>query len=393
MTIRDYSGFPSHEIFTLHQLVHRLSLRSASDGSERMGALMVRAVQDAIRSLPGSYDWNYFKRQARFTTTAPVNPEVVYDATGGANERQLTITSADVWPADAALGLVYISDRSYRVATRISDTVITLESDFAPTDDYTGSVKWERRAYHFSREITKMHFLHSITSNRSVAFIPTSQFQSLDRVQWTGGITTYFTCQNSGNRFGATEITLLPTPETPETFEVTATVNPHIPRVTLLSGEEAVTTAGSTAVTCSDGAFTSKLIGTIFRRGRTEVAPTHFENEDYDFEAFIVDTPTATTLTLSEAAPSTASDLGYAISSPIDIHAATMLEYIEDLAFANYTKNHDHKGYAQARQIANDSFRVAISRNNIASLDSNLWQHSGWYGQWLGGFISTSEES
>ncbi len=391
--VRDFSGIPRPEIYTLHQLAHRLSLRSGNDASERMQALMVRAIQDAIRALPGVYDWNYFKRQARFNTTTQIDPTVDYDFTGGTYERMLTITSDDVWPADATYGEVHISDRSYRIASRISDTIVTLESDFAPTEDLTDStVKWERRSYHFSREITKMHFLHSITANRSVQFLPTTEFQNADRVRWTGGTTTYFTWQNSGNRFGSSEIILLPSPVTSETFEATATVNPHIPRIALISGEEASTTANSTTVTCSDGAFTDKLIGTIFRRGRTEEAPSHFDSEDYDFEAFVVAVPSTTSLILSEAAPSTASDRGYAISSPIDIHASTMLEYVEDLAYANYTKNHDHKGYAQAKQIANDSFRMAISRNNIATLDSYLWHHGGWYGQWQGGFLVTSEE-
>lgn len=389
--LRDYSGFARPEVYTLHQLVHRLSLRAANDGSERMKALMVRAVQDAIRSLPGVYDWKYFKRQSRFTTTPPLDATVEYIHTGGLYERQLRITSAHTWPLDADQGVVYIAEQAYRVHQRISDVNVTLESDFAPRENYTGTMRWERRNYHFSREITKLHHMHSVTVNRSVSYLPTSEFNDLDRVRWIGGITTYFTYQNTGSRFGSSEILLLPSPRNPETFEVTATVNPHIPKIELVSGEEASTTFRSTTVTCLDGEFSPKLVGCIFRRGCMDNAPTYFDNEDYDFEAFIVAVPSRSKLILSEGAPSTATDRGYAISSPIDIDAPNMLEYVEDLAWANYTKNHDHKGYPQARQIANDSFRMAISRNNVASLDSHLWQHSGWYGQRHGGFIVAAE--
>lgn len=389
--IRDFSGIPEVEIYTLHDLVHRLTLRLMGDSKERTKALAVRAIQDAIRAMPGKHSWKYYKRQARFTSTPPITPTVTYDVTGGANERQMTITSSHVWPADVTYGEVVIGTNPYRVFQRISDTVITLEPDFAyPSDITSQDVTWERRNYHFSREISKLIALVSITANRHIEYISSAEFQAADRSRWSSGLTTYCTMHNQGNRFGATELTLIPAPTVSETFEATAIVNPIIPKVELVSGTGA-SVSGNT-VTVSGASFTDKLIGTIFRLGRESTAPTIYNYENYDFQAFVTAVPSATTLTLSESIPSAASGKGYSMSSPIDIQTSVMLQALEDAAWEQYCKNHDHQGYVQARAVARESLLEAIRRDNAISLDGFMVNSSGWWGRWYGGFYTIAEE-
>jgi hypothetical protein len=386
MQIRDFSQLPEVEIYTLHELVHRLTLRTMGDMKERARAMAVRAIQDAIRILPGKHSWKYYKRQARFTTSEPVFPQVEYDH----STRLMTITSDHVWPADATAGEVIIGANPYRVFKRVSDTEATLEPDFAYHKDYTGKVTWERRNYHFSREIAKLLAMVSITSNRRIEYLPSNDFHAADRSRWSSGQTSYCTLHNQGNRFGTTEITLLPSPASRETFEATAIVNPIIPKIELVSGEGASVTENTATV--SGAEFTNRLVGSIFRLGRDSTEPTAFDSGNYGFQAFITDVPSPTTLTLSESIPSDKSGKGYAISSPIDIHTSTMLEALEDEAFYQYTKNHDHNSLERAKSISVASLIEAIKRDNTISLDSYMWNAGGWWGRWYGGFYTIREE-
>ena len=372
--MKDYSGIPVNEVYTLHDLVHRLTLRTMADGTERNKALMIRAIQDAIRGLPAKHQWNYFTRQARFTSSARLSLSVTY------NKNANTLTTTGTWPTDATYGEIVYASRRYRVLNRVSDTVVTMEADFSPLADFTGTATWERRAYQFSREITKVIDMRCTTSNRVVMFLPASTYSSADSAGWYPGVTTHFTIQNNGSSFGSTDIVLIPAPDVAETYEVTACVNPHIPRVELFSGTDGAVTSGSTTFTSSVGGLTDKLIGSIVRVGRTAVAPTYFNGSDWEFQAFVTAT-TDTTLTLSEPCTVTGTR-GFSVSSPVDIEASVMLEHVEDEAFRQYTKNHDHKSFPAARQIAMESWRYAVARDNKVSLSGYTWDIRGWAGEW-----------
>ncbi len=386
--MRDFSVIPKPEVFTLHDLVHRLSLRAGVDMSPRYTAILVRAIQDAIRSLPSKNDWAYFKRQTRLTTSTAINPTVTYDHTGGAYEKMLTITSDHTWPADASLGEIVVEQRTYRIKERISTTVVTLEDDFSLQEDFTGDVWWQRANYQFTRDITRIHSIRNLTVGRELAFLPSQSFIDQSWNSYGRGSVSYFTWQNSGSRFGSSEICLWPTPNAKEIIEVTATVNPQVPKTFLESGTEAVLSVGSRSLTVADATFTKKLIGSVVRLSRNSAPPINNEMDNWDFQAFITNVPNATTLTLSEALGDETIGGGYAISSGADIEAATMLEYIEDEAYAQYCKNHDHKSYPTATQVAMRSLKFAIARSNSRiSLGGYAWD----YGYWQ--YDTTYEES
>ena len=316
-----------------------------------------------------------------------------YQHTGGAEERLLTITDGvNTWPSDAELGEVRIgAERSYRVYRRISNTEITLEPDFSFSEDFTGEqVTWERRAYQFSREITKVHYVHNLTLDRILTYMPPGSFQenSYSRVGY--GRAETFTWQNHGTRFGAADFVIHPPPISSEIFEVSATVNPLIPKVQLEDGTDAAIAAGSNVMTSATGAFTDKLVGSIVRISSDATSPTYFDGGNWEWQAFVLSVDSATQLTLSENSPAAITGRGYSISSPVDIESSTMLEYVEDEAFHQYTKNHKHESFRVARQTARESLILAIARDNKVSLNSVLWatyNHPHWF--LSGGFYTT----
>ncbi len=164
------------------------------------------------------------------------------------------------------------------------------------------------------------------------------------------------------------EVVVGPASATQEVVEISATVVPLIPRVNEMSGAGASVTSGSNVVSAPGAAFDNRVVGCIFRLGMDTVQPIGYDSSNWDFQAFVVSVTDAETLVLSESAPATATR-GYCLSSPIDAEASTMLEYIEDEAYHQFTKNHDHKSFQVARQVASDSLRLAMARDNKASLN------------------------
>lgn len=72
---------------------------------------------------------------------------VVYDHTGGANERQLTLTSG-TWPTWAKLpGRIFINNDWYSLDTRVSDSIVTLRITDNPGSDVSSTTFFAEQDY------------------------------------------------------------------------------------------------------------------------------------------------------------------------------------------------------------------------------------------------------
>jgi hypothetical protein len=79
--------------------------------------------------------WSFLRAEYTIATVAPYSTgTVAYDHTGGANERQLTLSSG-TWPSWAASGVVIIDDTWYEVDTRVSNSIVTLDATNNPGAD------------------------------------------------------------------------------------------------------------------------------------------------------------------------------------------------------------------------------------------------------------------
>jgi hypothetical protein len=361
------SGAARHEVLTLNDMVHSLTLRSGAQPSDRHNARMVKAIQSAIRSLHTKHPWTYYKSQTRFTTSPEVAMEITYDRTGGSTERLVTITSDSEWPADAAYGELFIGDKIYRVHRRLSDTTATLEPDHSPSADYTGEATWRRRAYSFGREIIKVEYAHNITANRPLTSLPHAEFGASAYSQVVSGYTRNFSWQNHGGKFGGSEFVLHPAPIAEETIEVSALMLPIVPTITSVTGTDMAGSSGGYTLTSTAGAFSSRHVGCIVRVSINSTAPTELNSDNWDFQAFVTAVNSATSITISDPLPQSYSARGYVISSPIDIEASVMLEALEDEAFYQYTKNHDHEKTVVASNMAKKSLLEAMTRDRRTS--------------------------
>ena len=101
-----------------------------------------RAIHAAYREVGDAFSWSFLKKQGRVPLQALESTgTVAYDHTGGANERQLTLTpvAAEVWPSWAIDATVRVGTVPCRVESRISDTVLTLDVNLNPGADVAAS--------------------------------------------------------------------------------------------------------------------------------------------------------------------------------------------------------------------------------------------------------------
>lgn len=95
--------------------------------------------------LPGqtaSHRWSFMYRTAQLTTRVVVTSSTItYDHTDGTNERELTLASG-TWPSWAADGTITITNQSFSVDQRISDTVLTLSEFDNPGADISSGTSY-----------------------------------------------------------------------------------------------------------------------------------------------------------------------------------------------------------------------------------------------------------
>jgi hypothetical protein len=368
--MRDFSGLPKQQVVTLQDLVFSMTIRLGSNPSTQNDARVVKAIQSALTALAGKHNWNYYRRQTRFTTSARTASTIAYDHTGGSKEKLATISSGDNWPSDASMGEVIHGYRTYRILERISNVQATMEVDMSMLADFNGDVLWQRPSYLFTREVARVHYVRNLDTNRQLTIIQPTQFDALQHRTLGPGIVRHFTWQNQGGQFGGSEFTLYPPPLTAETIEVTASVVPHKPTIKAVTGVDAHASGTGSTLTCPSANFNDRLVGCIVRVARDATIPIDYNSDNWASQAFVVSVDSPTQLTLSEPLSFPHVANGYCISSPIDVEASVMLEALEDETFYQYTKNHSHEKLRDAAQMSQKSLREAMTRDNRASVNN-----------------------
>lgn len=365
-----------NNVFTFYDIVQRLLLRNGLSGSSSDVTRLRVAVDDAYRELPTLHKWRFYNRKLMLRTDASVSiTSCTYDHTGGTYERQLTITSAQVWPATAQYGEVQMGDATYQIERRISDTVVTLTTELNPgADGNFTSVAWCRSAYVWPVPIREVREMWRATS--LVRLQPASQLEvpRIQKVLRKPGTPLRYALLPSRDRFGSTDVVLIPAPSESEIYEATVTVRPIALRNYEVSGSDAAITSGSTTVTCSGASFSQKLVGTLFRLSPNSSLPrgNHQDDvtrEDYVSQAFVRRVISATQLELTEAASETATGRGYSISDVLDVEPATMLNVIEALAMERFAMNADHAKLAESKELTRQALRQAVAAECSANYD------------------------
>src|SRR5574340_549520 len=289
------------------------------------------AVQAAYEDLTLQAQWTYNYRHHRLHFVAPYSTgTVAYDHTGGTNERQLTLTSG-TWPTWAAYGRVKVDDVVCAVASRISDTVLTLDTALNPGADVAAGTSYTlmRSVYTLPPDFKSMDNIHSEDGYWSSTYITPNEWLGLERHAWTSGDSFRWTVLGDPDLYASRAVAVWGYPSAASTLDFIyqrmarplkfdGYTSDH--RVGTITG-----TAGLTAITGASTQFAADYVGSVIRFSRnTTDEPSGLAGRNPYREQRIISAVGSTTgLTVDSALTySYAATTKYCISDPLDMDVA-----------------------------------------------------------------------
>lgn len=308
----------------LEHVAGYLGKNASADGSSAAR----RAAQQGIENLQSHHDWAYYRTIGRIVTVAQYQTgTVAFDLTGGANERQLTLTGG-TWPSWAAFGSVWIADVMYDVDERISDTIITLKEETSPGADIASGASYTlyRDTYPFPDDFQACGNMTVVQDSAQIVYRPPQSILEQRRV-WSGtGRMSQFTIVPGVLRDGKMACRFYPPPDVSYTCDFAYKRRPRTVIVADVSDGHVTVTNGSTTVTGISTSFKSRHVGAILRVGtNSKDKPTGLEGiNPFTAERRITAVASATSLTVEGAFGEDATRVTFCITDPIDIERGAM---------------------------------------------------------------------
>ena len=373
-----------YNVFTYHDMVQRLILRNGITGSSDLELARLKvAVDGAYRFLPTIHTWRFYIRRLMILTEAPVAIDAVtYDHTGGAYERQVTITGSSTWPANAVYGEVVIGTGVYQIDRRISNTVVTLREETNPGADVASSAAtWTRSFYPFPKSVRQVQEIWKSSQVFRLKYVPPVDYASKRKMFSQHGTPIYYTIMPSQDQLGSMDFVFVPPPGVAESYEMQVDMIPPPLRNYEITGTNGSISSGSYNFTASGAGFKSSLVGSLLRISPNTSLPKGLHimvdgREDFVWQSVVRRVVDGDTLELVEAAPEAMSTRGWSISDVVDINPSTMLDYFESLCFEWFTRNNDHEQLPLAKQLSMEAFRVAVAAESTVS--SNHEREGAW---------------
>lgn len=282
------------------------------------------ACQRAYTHLGDIHNWLFYKRAYRIFMSAPYSTGTVsFDLTGGANERQLTL-SGGTWPTWARQGKVIISDVVYDVAERVSDTILTLDPVLNPGADVAStSYTLMRTTYAMPFDFKGMYSPQDEDQIRA-AYISPVAWHDLERSLPTQTDTFFWTVMPSPDAYATWVLRTWGYPSTAESLDFMYQGRPRpIKRTGYETSSRAgtVTLTTNTSVTGNSSAFTSDMVGSLLRvTPSTTVYPTGIGDlNPWTEQKVITAYSSASALTVDSTWESTYTTVLYTVSDPVDV--------------------------------------------------------------------------
>jgi hypothetical protein len=327
-----------------------------------------RAITEAYRRLPVLKRWAYFTRTTMVQTDATYTTgTIAYSTITG----QVTLTTG-TWPANATFGDLIISDVSYKIARRISDTIIELDAASRPALTVAAgtSYRWARFRYLLPidvgdiREVIDSQYENSlIRSNTQDIFWGTATLS-------TESYPSSWAMTRSLDYPGRWEIWLSSAETSARELRIQ-----YDARFTSLPIEEisagTITTVAD-VVTFTSAILTEDCVGCVLRIATNTDKPTprvgSYINDDVQDvvrlpanERVITQFTNATTAVINRSLPSDVTGVAYSLSSHIDLNPSLMWELFMRLCEQQYDiiTRADHKTQALSRNSAQEALRAA----------------------------------
>lgn len=336
---------PTYPLLTYQDLIdHALDYLGVDAGPEARRDAR-RAAQLALSDLATAHQWMYYLGRGRIATVAAYSTGTIeYDHTGGVAERLVTLTSG-AFPSWAALGSFIIDNAIYEVASRLSDSQLTLTSASNPGDDLTAGTTYTlyQDTYPLPADFVAMGVI--VIQGLSVLMYtePAQTWLERQRIYRGLGIPRFASVRGSPDHFGGLAFGVFPPPDDVYNIDYLYQRRPRPLTIEGYSTGSATVGSGSTVVSGTGTSWTSRHVGTVFRPSlESGVLPTGFAGDNpAPWERIVTAVNSATSLTLDVAAPEALVNVPYLLTDPVDIEQGAM----------------------RTALLRNLEFQLAISRN------------------------------
>lgn len=287
-----------------------------------------RAIQDAHERIYRDHPWNHFSVLGHLDTSASyATGTVEYDQTGGANERQLTLTGG-TWPAWAIYGEVLIGNIAYPVQTRVSDSILVLSEDFNPGMDVSSTgYSISRTVYPLPVDLLTISDVYNRTSMYEVPLMTENNAVSYRTTLAQPTFISAYSLTYDPMYPGRGAMRLINSPTYSQTLEFSyRRAAQQMKTLTYTTGTVALV-SGSTTLTGTGTSWSDLYEGAIIRlRWADSNIPYTWDGEyPPQFEARVVSVNSSTSITVDVAPTVTQATCVYCISDPVDIHVPSML--------------------------------------------------------------------
>lgn len=289
----------------------------------------MRAIQAAYAEVGAAHPWPSLLRHGRLMLKKAYGTgTIAYDYTGGTYGRQLTLTDG-TWPTWAADGTVRIDGIEYDVATRESNTVLTLDTQLCPDEDIAAGESYSiyKRYHVLPADFDRLYEPWTEETWAKVREVPASQWLAGLRYSDQTGTPVRYCILGMEGMYGSLMLGIDPVPDADQTLDF---IYWRKPRELRYSGYWGTTddnpgtitvTAGSANVTGASTDFESGHVGSILRIGYNGTnAPTGLDGLYPFAEERAIHARTSTTaLELDAAVVTNRSAVKYSIADPIDL--------------------------------------------------------------------------
>lgn len=336
------------------------------------------AVLKAYRDLPFAHAWSYYYRQRLLQTVASyATGTVVYDHTGGAAERLITLTSG-TFPSWAAFGRIIIDDVHYEVDTYLSSTTLTLREDSNPGSDVSSSsYELYRSAYPLPSDFRRLCRIWDVEQQRGVSFVDQHEQHTALQVFYDTPDTPWqVTIRATREYYGQKSLVFGPPPNSIRTYDLLYEAAARPLAIDEYTTGTVTVVADDATVTLTGGTFPLNCVGSILRFSASSTAVTGpfggLDNVDNPFvEQGVIKTRTSgTSVELEANASQSLTDVAYSISDPVDIATGAMLTALLHAAEAEFAQRAAGKNAALKMSIARDSLLRAMEADRDSVNDS-----------------------
>jgi len=315
---------------TVDMTSHLRDFIGTNVNSEAQRAI-IRAIQAGSRELTNARPWSYLYKRHRIQTNATYSTgTIAIDVTGGSVEREVVLTGG-TWPSWAGNGTLKVSNVTYEVFRRVSDSVLQLDSNVTTASDVAAATSYTlyQDTYTLPEDFVASDRSYAESSWGGMEYVQPNLWLQVARYSPSSSDTPrYYTFTGSPRDAARMCIRLFPYPDSAKTIDAIYHRRPR--RITLESystGTVSVT-SGATTVTGSGTVWTTSMEGSVLRLSTDAVStPTDIAGANpYVVERTIKLVSSATQLTVDESIGTTYTAVKYQISDPIDIEDGTMLE-------------------------------------------------------------------